>query len=482
MKYYSFQKLSILEYKMKCAKNDELNKGPNKNVEIVQVIRQNLIDSSIHAIPNIFSINHWIIKIMWIVCLLGSGSLCSYFIIASIQDYLRYDVVTSIKIKNENPIRFPAVTICNLNIFSSSSSKYIMSVLMENNNFTQFDLNNSLKSELMSQRYKYQINSLNLNLSSKMNLGNHINDILISCVFDWTDCSLNDDFSHLFDIEYGNCFSFNSGLNSKNKRVPYKNLTSSGLTNGLQLELLINSVDENENLFSFYNGFNIYISNRIGSLYYSEGINASPGFTTKIILNKYTIKRRSRPTSICIEDTKSMDSYDSYIYKKIIKSRSRYRYTDCLDLCFQLYVEPICKCYDAQYGNFSSKYNPCLSDEQIDCIDRYYDEYQKNKLASKCDCPVECTNTNYYLTTSVAEFPTKNYANLLKFDPKILKFFNKTNVKFEELRKRILSVNVFYNSLTHVYIYENLKTTPYDLASIIGGTLGLFLGNLSKSY
>ena len=144
-----------------------------------------------------------------------------------------------------------------------------------------------------------------------------------------------------------------------------------------------------------------------------------------------------------------------------------------------MYVEPICKCYDAQNGNFSSKYKPCLNDEEIDCAYTSYITYQKNKLASKCDCPVECTTTNYFLTTSFAEFPTKNYANLLKMDPKIMKLFNKTNITVEDLRKRIVSVNVFYNSLTHTNINENLKTTPFDLASIIGGTLGLFLGNFN---
>ena len=453
----------------------------DKRVKILDVVRNRLSESTIHAIPNIFSINHLIIKIIWLVCLLVSASFCSYFIVSSIQDYLKYDVVTNIEIENENPIGFPSVTICNLNIFSSSKSKNIMNELMRNQ--TDIDqnysnLSNSLKLELMNQRYLYQINSLNLNDSSKISLGNSINDIIMSCVFDWTDCSLNDDFSYFFDLEYGNCFIFNPGKNINNQKASFKTLTNSGLTNGLQLELLINSVDENENIFSFYNGFNIYISNELGNLYYSEGINVSPGFTTKIILNKYTVKRKSRPTAICIENTTSIDSYDSPIYRQIIKSRSKYRYTDCLDLCVQLYVEPICKCYDAQYGNFSSKYKPCLNDEEIDCAYINYGIYQKNKLASKCDCPVECSTTSYYMKTSIAEFPTKNYANLLKMNSKILNFLNKTNKTFEELRKRIVSVNVFYNSLTHVYVNEKLKTTPFDLVSIIGGTLGLFLGNL----
>jgi hypothetical protein len=463
---------------MKCAINNESNKDTYTTLKILRVIRKNLTDSTIHAIPNIFSINHLIIKIMWLGCLLVSGSLCSYFIVSSIQEYLEYHVITNIKIENENPIGFPSVTICNLNIFSSPKSTSIMSELMKNQTSNLKNSNDSFKVDLMSQRYKYQVNSFYLNRTIRKNLGNMIDDIILSCVFDWKDCILYDDFLHLFDIEYGNCFRFNCGYNYKNERVPFKTLTSSGLTNGLQLELFINSADENENLFSLYNGFNIYIANRLESLFYTEGINVSPGFTTKIVLNKYTIRRISRPTSKCIENTKSIDSYDSYLFKQIIKSRSRYRYTDCLDLCFQLNVEQVCKCFDAQYGNFSSKYQPCLNDEQIACVDAYYDLYLNNKLASKCDCPIECVTTSYYLTTSIAEFPTKSYANLLSKNPKILKLFNKKNITFEELRKRVLSVNVFYNSLTHLYINEKLKTNPYDLASIIGGTLGLFLGKL----
>jgi len=185
---------------MNCAKNNDLSEEciDNKNVKINQVIMNNLTRSTIHAIPNIFSPNDLILKIMWLICFLGSGSFCSFFIVTSIQEYLSFDVVSKIDIRNENPIVFPAVSICNLNIFSSLKSHFIMNKLMKNNTSIFQHQNISSKSDLMSLRYKYQINSLNLNISEKKSLGNKMDDVIISCIFDWEDCSLNDDFFELF--------------------------------------------------------------------------------------------------------------------------------------------------------------------------------------------------------------------------------------------------------------------------------------------
>lgn len=67
-----------------------------------------LLASTAHGIPRIFAReNHKLIKSTWITLLTLSTMLCCYFIWLNITKYIEYDVVTTIKVVNENPAKFP---------------------------------------------------------------------------------------------------------------------------------------------------------------------------------------------------------------------------------------------------------------------------------------------------------------------------------------------------------------------------------------
>lgn len=46
----------------------------------------------------------------------------------------------------------------------------------------------------------------------------------------------------------------------------------------------------------------------------------------------------------------------------------------------------------------------------------------------------------------------------------------------EKLKKKFVSLNVYYDDLSYTQIDESPKTEMVDLISNIGGTLGLFIG------
>ena len=90
------------------------------------------------------------------------------------------------------------------------------------------------------------------------------------------------------------------------------------------------------------------------------------------------------------------------------------------------------------------------------------------------DCPLECDSIDYLLSTSFAEFPLPLYGDL---------FLNKSGLKLEmsasnlsDLRKSVLSMNIYYSSLKYTEITQLEKNTLVDLVCDIGGTMGLFLG------
>ena len=119
------------------------------------------------------------------------------------------------------------------------------------------------------------------------------------------------------------------------------------------------------------------------------------------------------------------------------------------------------------YYSFNAS-TPCVSLNQTFCI--YKVNIKVRQIIDACtECPLECDSIDYSLTTSFAEFPSALYGDL---------FLKKSGLKqnLSELRKGVLSINVYYSSLRYTEITQLEKSTVVDLVCSIGGTMGLFLG------
>lgn len=113
---------------------------------------------------------------------------------------------------------------------------------------------NNLKVESFNESREYVDNASNFikaNLESYANRkqfdlyanGFFLSQMLISCYYNNKKCDASD-FYFYHDYFYGSCFSFNNGLsnnasNDTSEKIPIKNATVSGWTNGLQLELFV---------------------------------------------------------------------------------------------------------------------------------------------------------------------------------------------------------------------------------------------------
>ena len=78
------------------------NKDKRKNFlkSIKSALKNSVTNSSVHGFPNIFKSQRIANQIMWAVFFLSSAILCSWFILNSVQGYLKYDVVSKIKKKH----------------------------------------------------------------------------------------------------------------------------------------------------------------------------------------------------------------------------------------------------------------------------------------------------------------------------------------------------------------------------------------------
>ena len=151
----------------------------------------------------------------------------------------------------------------------------------------------------------------------RKSLGLTINEMLVSCTFNSIECSASD-FSWYFDTYFGNCFTFNStGRNQ---------ISQSGKLNGLKMELFVGQAVTVEQVAK-NNGLHIFIFNEtVTTNPFSDGVDASAGKETSILLDKNRVVKIQKPYGACTPDLNSIDSYPTYLYRttfEIYNSKDR---------------------------------------------------------------------------------------------------------------------------------------------------------------
>jgi len=211
---------------------------------------------------------------MWLLLFLTSSSLGIWLVAESCIEYLNYDVVTSIKVIDEIPTEFPTVTF--------------------------FILRNKTAN----------IPFENLILTCQYNK------------FECKDISINKD-------EFGFIsYTFKSQL-------AYQR----GIQFGLEIGLNLTSISFNST-FNYKDGVRIIIHNQtLDPNYYlgysDNGLNLAPVLIYEIPVNRIFSYKLGYPYNNCLKDVKSIDSFDSDLYRFMIKSTNySFRYTDCLMYCF----------------------------------------------------------------------------------------------------------------------------------------------------
>ena len=319
---------------------------------------------------------------------------------------------------------------------------------------------------------------MKMNESDKKMNGLSLDDILLMCSNSSWICDKSNDFEYYFDKMNGNCYRYNSGRSRNN--ITYK-INQPGIENGLQLQLLIEPADKNENLFSFQNGYQIFITDQNHEQLFGNGIQVLPGYSTNIILKKQIETSPPKPHTNCTDNLDSVDSYNSEFYKRTISSRLNYLEYECKSLCLNKFFQEYCQCSDPKFITYYDNVSFCLTTDKINCQLRAYKIFLQQDEYSKCDCPKSCKTTSYFYSSSVSEFPTKSYYyNKLMKNPLILKMLNenKSMASYDDIRKMVISVNIFYNELTETWVTAQIKTDISSFISNIGGILGLFLGKI----
>ena len=210
-----------------------------------------------------------------------------------------------------------------------------------------------------------------------------------------------------------------------------------------------------------------------------EGIDLDVGHITNIAVHKSYISKLPKPYSDCTQNLDDINSFDSDLFRFIIKQNNTYRQTDCYNLCYQNKLYQECSCQDSSLTKYIVDSSICLTQTQSACLYKVFTYFTKNGFNELCSdyCPAECQSIQYSISTSSSLYPSRAYAYNMLQDPSLLnRFDNPSQVTYETLKESTLGVSVYFDALESTNIEESPQIEFVDLIAGIGGTLGLFLG------
>jgi len=402
---------------------------------------------------------NYFVKFIWLIILLGSTGATFYFISYSIMGYLKFEVTSQIRIVNEIPTQFPTVTFCDNNPFPSEIAD-------------EFMYNISIINRLESTELLFYL--AKLYASSKL-----IDDEARKLFKTWSQimCNFrnNDCINHLnwyWSFDYGNCYQFNSGVNALNNKIDLVNLTREGKDFGLAIRWFP-MINENKHVTTRARGLVVFVNNYMFKP--SNPIFVEPGKLTYIAVKRKVTQKYPSPYSDCID----IDSYKSDLYDYITKSNKTYatnRQQDCFELCIQKQIIDECKCYYTKYDDLNTQVEPCLTLDDLVCLNDEIDVFNLAECQSN-SCPLECDSISYDLTLS-----TLAYLDEITYETDInneemrnlFSTFNLT-LSFDLFKSSSAYFGVYYQSLQYEQITESPKTQIIDLFTQIGGALGMFV-------
>lgn len=98
---------------------------PPKTSRYSEALKNWAKKSSFHGIPQICISGNYVVKFVWLCCILVSGFACGKTVVTNLIDYFSYSVDTVLELGRESqqPV-FPTVTICRLHVCGLDGQKY----------------------------------------------------------------------------------------------------------------------------------------------------------------------------------------------------------------------------------------------------------------------------------------------------------------------------------------------------------------------
>ncbi|XP_072051445.1 epithelial sodium channel subunit alpha-like [Amphiura filiformis] len=305
-----------------------------------------------------------------------------------------------------------------------------------------------------------------MDYEQRFETGHDLENMLLSCTFQGYPCTPNN-FTWFYNYLYGNCYTFNLGLDSKILEV-----TTAGPLLGLTMSLYI---EQDEYIPDIQQGAGIRVeihSQKSMSFPEDKGLNVSPGTEAFISVRKTVIDRKGKPFTDCLPTETNSTIFSEYFphveYSKLM----------CEKDCFYRAVLSECNCSDIRYryddsqiacnhrenGGCMQMLKACTANESLEC--------------GTTTCTFACQEDIFKYVVSYSLWPNEKQKpvvqNRIKKISDHLKESLENDTSFVD--KNFVKINVYYDELTYDYIYHTVTYGKFDLLSDLGGNVGLWIG------
>lgn len=335
--------------------------------------------SSIHGVSRIFKDGSAIKNVFWALALMSAFSYCIYNLTFSILDYYQYKPNTIISKSNLPQVEFPAVTFCNNNPYNTKGRNFRLGPLIDALNI---DIHNetlekfTFEVKMTALEHQIRIHMSDYDEKIKSEQGFWIDDMLLSCRFSSQECG-KDEFVYSYSVVYGNCFTFNSGFYLNGTKTSIRNLSNSGSLHGLRLQLNVGTLPDKVS-FVRSEGAVIFIHNSSYSPFNEEPLRVPTGQDTNIGIDQTFITRLQYPFSSCVQELKSINGFNSELYKIIVKEFGIYTQNYCVKYCQESFIEKLCNCSQNSFMQSSVTIRKCSVVSDVDCLTEGYDKFFKD--------------------------------------------------------------------------------------------------------
>ncbi|KAL9988196.1 hypothetical protein ACROYT_G002611 [Oculina patagonica] len=407
-------------------------------------------ETTAHGFGRLASSSSVVERLIWSACLLAALSYSIYQGYIIVSAHLSYPVDVKVEMRQVDELEFPAVVVCNMNAVKRSAlTRAVQEGLITHPTWMQDSLSN-VSLQLMTSYKRALLASLDDDV--KQSIGHQADEFILDCTWKGDPCG-PENFTLLFNYEYGNCYVFGGGDMSKNVSAP-------GNQNGLSLIL---NIETDEYLGDFSESFGAVIDvTHSQEMYFPEenGYLVAPGQVTNIGFTKRVVSRLNYPyegrhCGSTGDHTNLTYQYSEMACRKACIANTQLKECGCAEI--KLALKPYC--------------DP-INSTQASCTDMVNDQHRRSNL--NCSCNEDCKLFEYLATTSSAVWPTDAYLGRLQ---NILgdKASDVTS-DFAEARRNLARVDVYCKSMTLEIIAQQARYQLKDLISSVGGSLGLFTG------
>ena len=457
--------------------------------------KESLQQIKIDGLPNIIRSRFLAIKIAWIFIVMASASACLVLTVYTVQDYLRYQVLTTYRIVNEQSSVFPTVIICNLNALNTPQAAAL---------FAAANQTDDASSLWTLDAYVKRTTGSYMNMSQKAALSS-FDSVIIKCSFKNRACSAAN-FSFLLDPNNNHCYRFNAGFDAAGNSVPLEYVDVPGDTEELNIELYT-GVSDAQSDHVLARGYSLFVRNQSDFPFSLSPapVTVSPGFAYDITVRRSFFRNFNQwpyEYSECLVDESGellkpladrslFDAVNNYYSSSSSRTLLDFRYTrnTCYQYCFQLLNGLVFNCTD-YYNFFQVNASGSLDFCTVRADDHVTPISESNPGVYARDycmprCPQECFQQMLDVSVTSHKYPpSSNYVRSLYAQLQsgggggggVWRAHGNASDYALHLAENMVQFSVFYDKLAYALVEEEARITVVSLIGTFGGQLHVFLG------